>query len=397
MGVVLVATLAAWGWLTKKRLENVAGQLELKLRAPSQGREGLPVTVDYSLSNPSQVGTGFLSVVDVFRAGSQKLSVIPVHSILESGETISLTESKLCDGGMGTYRLGPPVTRIMDGVGVFEFLIEDDSVTSDLKVYPKILELPAMPVKPNEDSLNFGLIELKRGGFSVNFSGVREYVRGDSLRHIAWKLSAKHSKLLVKEFEKTINSDVCVMINMDGSLHVGEAATSTWEYAKDLALAYLSEQFQSFNRVQVVSNNFAIESGRGTDLQRLIVERVSALFPSVDKAREHFLKRNLLEVAPGSTLIYILPVYREMLDVSVGFIKQMQAELRIKPLLVLIDAGSFVQGKLFGFAKLIHSAVDAELKPRLQHNLDLLNFHEIPWLLVSEGKIRQPKSSFVRQ
>src|SRR5207249_1273403 len=38
-------------------------------------------------------------------------------------------------------------------------------------------------------------------GFSVEFASHREYVQGDDLRHVNWKLFARQNRLYVKQFD----------------------------------------------------------------------------------------------------------------------------------------------------------------------------------------------------
>ena len=55
---------------------------------------------------------------------------------------------------------------------------------------PRFQWLPA-------DSYEWG-----RKGIGQDYYGVREYVRGDSLRHIHWRSSARHGQLIVKEYQQ---------------------------------------------------------------------------------------------------------------------------------------------------------------------------------------------------
>jgi uncharacterized protein (DUF58 family) len=61
-------------------------------------------------------------------------------------------------------------------------------------VYPRILA-DAQPVARNDDPN-----ERIAGG--DEFAGLREYHAGDPIRHIAWKASARHAHLLVREFDR---------------------------------------------------------------------------------------------------------------------------------------------------------------------------------------------------
>lgn len=61
-------------------------------------------------------------------------------------------------------------------------------------VYPRILAERQPPAR-NDDP-----VERTAGG--DEFAGLREYHPGDPIRHVAWKASARHEHLLVREFDR---------------------------------------------------------------------------------------------------------------------------------------------------------------------------------------------------
>ena len=56
-------------------------------------------------------------------------------------------------------------------------------------------------------------------GFSVEFAEHRLYNKGESTRHIDWKLYAKTDKLFVKRFEEETNLRCHIIIDNSGSMH----------------------------------------------------------------------------------------------------------------------------------------------------------------------------------
>ncbi len=61
-------------------------------------------------------------------------------------------------------------------------------------VYPRILRDAAPPAHANDPK------ERIAGG--DEFAGLRDYHAGDPIRHVAWKASARHEHLLVREFDR---------------------------------------------------------------------------------------------------------------------------------------------------------------------------------------------------
>ncbi|MDA1054061.1 MAG: DUF58 domain-containing protein [Planctomycetota bacterium] len=74
-------------------------------------------------------------------------------------------------------------------------------------------------------------------GFSVEFNSHREYVQGDDLRHVNWKLYARNRRLYVKEFDAETNMDVYIMLDISGSMECANKGRSKLDYGSALAAA----------------------------------------------------------------------------------------------------------------------------------------------------------------
>lgn len=78
-------------------------------------------------------------------------------------------------------------------------------------------------------------------GFSVEFAEYRQYMPGDDLSTIDWKIYARSDRHYVKKFEAETNLDCHVMLDVSGSMGYGSRGLSKFEYGQCLAasLAYL--------------------------------------------------------------------------------------------------------------------------------------------------------------
>ena len=85
-------------------------------------------------------------------------------------------------------------------------------------------------------------------GFSVEFAEHREYVPGDDLRYVDWKVFGKSDRIYLKQFEEETNFACYVLIDHSESMTYRSegAALSKLDYAKHVAaaLAYLIIQQQ---------------------------------------------------------------------------------------------------------------------------------------------------------
>ena len=78
-------------------------------------------------------------------------------------------------------------------------------------------------------------------GQSVEFLQHREYVSGDDLRHVDWKVWARQDRYYVKQYEEETNLRCYFLVDRSSSMKYGSGTFSKYEFASTLAacLAYL--------------------------------------------------------------------------------------------------------------------------------------------------------------
>ncbi|MGE4602549.1 MAG: DUF58 domain-containing protein [Planctomycetota bacterium] len=78
-------------------------------------------------------------------------------------------------------------------------------------------------------------------GSSVEFAEHREYVPGDDIRYIDWKVFGRSDRYYIKQFEEETNLRVQLVLDASESMVYGSGAMSKLDYARTLAasLAYL--------------------------------------------------------------------------------------------------------------------------------------------------------------
>jgi uncharacterized protein (DUF58 family) len=74
-------------------------------------------------------------------------------------------------------------------------------------------------------------------GQAVEFSSHREYTPGDDLRHLNWKLYARHDRLYVKEYDVDTNLNLYLLVDVSASMACANGGRSKLHYAASLAAA----------------------------------------------------------------------------------------------------------------------------------------------------------------
>ena len=83
-------------------------------------------------------------------------------------------------------------------------------------------------------------------GFSVEFAEHREYVPGDDIRFVDWKVYGKSDRYYIKQYEEETNLRCWLLVDVSESMEYGGTGMSKIEYARHAAaaLAYLVTQQQ---------------------------------------------------------------------------------------------------------------------------------------------------------
>ena len=90
-----------------------------------------------------------------------------------------------------------------------------------------------------------GLHKSPHKGFSVEFAQHRQYVQGDEIRRLDWKVFGKTDRYYIREYEEETNLRATLLLDLSGSMsYAGAGGASKADYAIRLAaaLAYLMLQ-----------------------------------------------------------------------------------------------------------------------------------------------------------
>ncbi|MBX9681891.1 MAG: DUF58 domain-containing protein [Gemmataceae bacterium] len=78
-------------------------------------------------------------------------------------------------------------------------------------------------------------------GFSVEFAQHREYVPGDDIKHIDWKVYSRTGRFYLKQYEEETNLVCWILLDVSESMKYGSGAMTKFDYActAAAALAYM--------------------------------------------------------------------------------------------------------------------------------------------------------------
>jgi uncharacterized protein (DUF58 family) len=146
-------------------------------------------------------------------------------------------------------------------------------------------------------------------GQSVEFLQHREYVLGDDLRHVDWKVWARQDRLYVKQFEEETNLRCQMLVDISNSMQYGNGPLTKYEYACTLAcsLAYLILKQQDAVGCMAFDEKIRTTVPTRTRNNHIfsIVESLAVQKPS-DKTDMYTVLRTIAETAPRRGMIVLV-------------------------------------------------------------------------------------------
>ena len=121
-------------------------------------------------------------------------------------------------------------------------------------------------------------------GFSVDFVSHRDYIPGDDLRHLNWKVYGRADKLYIKQYDAETNVDLHVVLDISGSMTVGDDELSKLKYASMLAATLV--HLAAHQRDAVGLTLFADKVVEHYQ-PRVNSDHVLSLFAALARARTH--------------------------------------------------------------------------------------------------------------
>jgi uncharacterized protein (DUF58 family) len=108
-------------------------------------------------------------------------------------------------------------------------------------VLGRLMNLPLLARFPMEGSVS-GHHKSPHRGSSVEFAEYRNYVPGDDIRRLDWRVFARTDRFYLKEFEAETNLRCHLVLDCSGSMKFGTTGETKLEYGKRLVatLAYLT-------------------------------------------------------------------------------------------------------------------------------------------------------------
>ena len=150
----------------------------------------------------------------------------------------------------GLYTLGPTRLRCGDPLGIYTLTMMERH-TSTILITPPVLPLARLKIPTGGWSGD----ERHRRGYiarNIHNASLRNYVAGDSLKHIHWRATAHFDDLIVKQLETATSRDWLLFADLDDSIQAGIGERSTLELVIILAASLAMRGLREHRKVGLV-------------------------------------------------------------------------------------------------------------------------------------------------
>jgi uncharacterized protein (DUF58 family) len=210
---------------------------------------GQPAQVDLRLSNEEGRPGGVLLLEErvPYALGSRQRFVID----RARGQWERTVRYTVRSEVRGRHVLGPMSVRSADPFGLVERRRSFVS-TTPIVVTPRVEALPVIPLAGSWTGSGDNRPRAFAGGSAEDVT-IREYRRGDDLRRVHWRSTARTGELMVRREEQPWQSRATVFVDNRRSSHAGSGPASSFERAVSVAASVVVHLTARGFRVRLVT------------------------------------------------------------------------------------------------------------------------------------------------
>ncbi|HYD62510.1 MAG TPA: DUF58 domain-containing protein [Noviherbaspirillum sp.] len=246
----------------------------------------------------------------------------------------------------GFYTLGPAGVRSGFPLGIVESTRRGGSGTRTLTVYPEVFPVASFPLQGVQSQMHRGDCLLPKGSGTAEFSGLREYLRGDNPRHIHWPTTARLNELMVKEFEPLASARITIALDLAADSNVGRGRHATLEYAIRIAASIANHACAKGLPVRIHGLAFpgsAAEYGTGQGHFHRLLDELAVIDAGATSHYATEVEQAASGCEEGETVVVFLSEPKDRINATVDTLRQLQ-ESGANLLIVHFDRPSFIDG-----------------------------------------------------
>jgi uncharacterized protein (DUF58 family) len=170
-----------------------------------------------------------------------------------------------------------------------------------IPVYPSIIQMKKLELYTfSQISKVYGIKKLRRIGLSYEFEQIKNYVRGDDVRQINWKSSARNQQLMVNQFEDEKSQPIYNIIDKSRIMLMPFNGLSLMDYAINSSLVISNVALKKQDKIGLITYSDVIGSGIRADRKH---GQLNAILENLYNQKERNLEANYEHLYYGITRI----------------------------------------------------------------------------------------------
>jgi uncharacterized protein (DUF58 family) len=179
----------------------------------------------------------------------------------------------------GIHQLGPLRGKVTDPFGLAEFEHELAALTR-LVVVPRVVPLTGLPNGSGQGTGDDGSIRL-RSGQGEDDAIVRQYRRGDDLRRVHWRSTARRNELMVRVEERPWRGGTTLLLDRRQGAHRGSGPTASLEWAVSFCASASLHLRRCGQQVRLLAEDGSVLVGaESAHSDEVLLDTLAAVRPS---------------------------------------------------------------------------------------------------------------------
>tara|TARA_R110000751_G_scaffold76447_1_gene154207 strand:+ start:64680 stop:65879 length:1200 start_codon:yes stop_codon:yes gene_type:complete len=139
-----------------------------------------------------------------------------------------------------------------------KFVFQKDQM---VPVYPSIIQMQQYDFLATSNRLTeFGLKKIRRIGHTQEFEQIKEYIKGDDVRTINWKATAKKNQLMVNQYQDERSQPIYSIIDTGRVMKMPFNGLGLLDYAINSALAFSNVALKRNDKTGLLTFSKKIET-----------------------------------------------------------------------------------------------------------------------------------------
>jgi uncharacterized protein (DUF58 family) len=211
----------------------------------------------------------------------------------------------------GDYELGPIIIKSGDPLGLFPW---ERSIEKKCKViiYPSLFKI-ALQITDGYPGGNIKIVDKMYEDITL-LKSIREYIPGDDVRHISWKVSARLGGLYTREYSSSLHSPVLLALNLTLENYPLKRRYSHLEKAVEICASLINFFTTLKQETGLISTGFVHQAQphipiRGGHEHAMLLLENLAVIRGCDRPADivHMINHSHLHFANGTRIILISP------------------------------------------------------------------------------------------